>query len=232
MHAFDAHLHFREPDGAPEWDMACCGTHPEQWLEVLAWARRNPKVRPCLGMHPWWLGRAEGNWAATLEAQLRSSHAAVGECGLDEAMKEADPAAQEAALQVHLRLARELDRPLVLHLVRAWGRLERMLDSETLPKRVMIHAFSGSPETAAALNRRGIHLSFAPLAQRSPRIQAALRAADPGLLLLESDASDAAEQRAFPAWVAQAAACRGEDAEGLGARCAENARRCFEGVFA
>ncbi|HJW09158.1 MAG TPA: TatD family hydrolase [Holophagaceae bacterium] len=232
MRPFDAHMHFREPEAAPDWDLVCCGTHPAQWPEVLAWAARAPRVRPCLGLHPWWLRHAGEGWAEALEAALRNSRAGVGECGLDGAMVEADPAAQLAALRVHVRLARELDRPLVLHVVRAWGRLDALLKEEPLPRRVMVHAFSGSPETAAALQRRGIFLSFAPLGHRSVRIQAALRAADPALLLLESDAEDPRGQAALPDWVTAAAACRGEDADALGRRCAENARRCFEGVSA
>ncbi|HJW33214.1 MAG TPA: TatD family hydrolase [Holophagaceae bacterium] len=232
MRPFDAHMHIRSPEAAPDWDMACCGTHPEQWPALLAWAARAPRVRPCLGMHPWWLHHAEPGWEESLESALRGSRAGVGECGLDEAMIEADPAAQLAALRVHLRLARELDRPLVLHVVRAWGRFDALLKEESLPRRVMIHAFSGSAETAAALQRRGIFLSFAPLGHRSLRVQAALRAADPALLLLETDAEDPKGQAAFPGWVAEAARCRGEDTDALALRCAANARRCFEGVSA
>lgn len=232
MDCFDAHLHFADPPQAPPWGAVCCGTHPEQWPQVLAWAAASPRVRPSLGLHPWWLRHGPEDWAERLAEALTSSRAAVGECGLDAAMKEADPAAQAAALRIHLRLARELDRPLVLHAVRAWGALEALLAEAPMPPRTMIHAFGGSPETATALNRRGVYLSFSPLGHRSPRIQAALRAADPSLLLLETDASDPEAQRAFPSWIEAAAACRGEALEALAARTAENARRCFEGVSA
>jgi TatD DNase family protein len=152
MDCFDAHLHFAAPAPALAWAAVCCGTHPEQWPQVLAWAGALPEVRPSLGLHPWWLRRAPEDWPALLEESLAGSRAAVGECGLDAAMKEADPAAQEAALRIHLRLARELDRPLVLHAVRAWGALEALLAEAPLPRRIMIHAFGGSPETAKALN--------------------------------------------------------------------------------
>ncbi len=229
---FDAHLHFRAPEPAPGWDGVCCGTHPSQWPKVLAWAATVPAIRPSLGMHPWWLAKAPKDWPQRLEEILGKSRAAVGECGLDEAMREFDPTEQDAALRIHIRLARNLERPLVLHLVRAWGRLERVLNEEPLPERIMIHAFSGSPESVRALNRRGIYLSFGPMGHDSPRIQAALQAADPALLLLETDASDTEGQAAFPAWVEAAAAWRGEASEVLAARCAENARRCFEGVRA
>jgi TatD DNase family protein len=144
----------------------------------------------------------------------------------------ADLEAQVEALRLHLRLARELDRPLVLHVVRAWGRLEALLGSEAWPERVMVHAFSGSADTARVLQKRGITLSFAPMGHRSGRIQEALRRADPALLLLETDAEDPADQAAFPQWIATAAACRGEDPEGLASRCAAHARDWFRGVSA
>lgn len=232
MVLFDAHLHFSDPAAAPDWGATCCGTHPAQWASVLGWAKHEARIRPCLGMHPWWLPRAEPGWEETLNGLLTASHAGVGECGMDAAMRNADLEAQVEALRVHLRLARALDRPLVLHVVRAWGRLEALLRTEAWPTRVMIHAFSGSADTAKALQKRGITLSFAPMGHRSPRIREALRGADPALLLLETDAENPRDQAAFPAWIQVAAACRREDPEVLASRCAAHARDWFRGVSA
>lgn len=64
-----------------------------------------------------------------LEIHLRNAiisdpRACVGECGLDKPRKKAVPmAVQELFLDVHLQVANELRRPLILHCVGCWGRL-------------------------------------------------------------------------------------------------------------
>ena len=53
-------------------------------------------------------------------------------------------ALQEEALKSQLRLARELERPVALHCVKAFERLAQVLREEGLPKAGgLIHAYSG-----------------------------------------------------------------------------------------
>jgi len=196
---------------------------------VLTHAASNEQIIPMLGLHPWFVAEASPAWAAGLESLLRSHPAGVGECGLDFARKATDRAAQEAAFRLQLRLAHALQRPIALHGVRAWGRLVDLLREEGVSPAAMVHAFSGSPETARTLQAMGVFLSFSGdlLNSNRPKLRESLRAVDASHLLLETDGSaDLVDV------VAAAASIRGVSAEDLAAQTWENGERCFKGWLA
>ena len=92
------------------------------------------------------------------------------------------------------------------------------------PAGAMVHAFSGSGETAAELQRLGLHLSFGP--RRGLRALAAT-AAD--RLLFETDApwgGDGSEPADLPGVAAAAARERSAGPE-LAAQAGRNARQLF-----
>jgi TatD DNase family protein len=223
---FDAHSHLSDA-GPPHVDhpRVLCGTCEADWETVLAHAAADGRAIPMLGLHPWFVEAAAPGWAQRLEALLRSHPAGIGECGLDFARQETNRGAQEAALRTQLRLARDLHRPIALHGVRAWGRLVELLREEGVPPAAMVHAFSGSAETARVLQAMGIFLSFSGdlLDPRRSRLREALRAVDARHLLLETDGSaDLAHV------VAAAADIRGVGADDLAAQTWENGQRCFK----
>lgn len=223
-----------------------CGTAEADWDAVLALAARHADVVPLLGLHPWYVGQATPGWVDRLEAQLQAHpEAGIGEAGLDfalEELREEDRQRQEDALRAQLRLAKALDRPLSLHCRRAWEPLATLAREEGLPARgAVVHAFSGSAETARELQALGFHLSFGcglarPGAAKAAR---ALRAVSLDRLLLETDAPDL-PPRHLPGWearpnepaalrVALAAAAQllGLGEEDLAARIEANAARIF-----
>ncbi len=154
----------------------------------------------------------------------------MGECGLDFARKEADRIAQEAAFRVQLRLAHALHRPVAVHAVKAWGTLLEVLREEGVPPAgALIHAFSGSPETARALQAMGVFLSFsgALLKPEQAGVREAMRAAASPLLLLETDGSVELER------VTEAAATiRGISVTDLELLAWENGSQCFKELMA
>jgi TatD DNase family protein len=182
-----------------------------------------------LGLHPWFVAEASPEWASRLESLLRSHPAGVGECGLDFARQDPDRADQEAAFRLQLRLARVLKRPIALHVVRAWGRIIDLLKEEGVPPAAMVHAFSGSPETARTLQSMGVFLSFSGdlLHPGRSRLRESLRAVDAAHLLLETDGSADLVQV-----IAAAAGIRGVSVEDLAAWTWENGQRCFRGWLA
>lgn len=228
---FDAHSHL--PTGASrpaDHPRVVCGTCEADWEAVLAHAAGDPQVIPMLAMHPWFLREATPNWMLRLEVLLRAHPVGVGECGLDFARRTADREGQIAALRLQLRLARDLLRPVALHVVQAWGPLLDLLHAEGVPPAgAMVHAFSGSAETGLALQAMGVYLSFSGdlLDPARARAQEALKAAHPDLLLLESDGA------ADLAGVTETAArLRGTPVSDLAARTWENGRRCFKELMA
>jgi TatD DNase family protein len=228
---FDAHSHLPNPDApSPGQDQVICGTCEADWAAVLSHAAADAQVIPMLGLHPWFVAEASPNWAPHLEAQLRSHRAGVGECGLDFSRRNANRAAQITAFQLQLRLARDLHRPVAMHMVQAWGSLLDLLRAEGVPPAgALIHDFSGSPDMARTLQGLGIFLSFsgALLKPERQKLREALRATLPELLLLETDgASDLTHV------LEVAAGIRGASLDDLAMQTWENGRRCFKELMA
>ncbi len=223
---FDAHSHLPQP-GSPEPDhwRVVCGTQEADWAAVLAHAAGHAQVIPMLGLHPWFAAEAAPGWELRLEALLRTHHCGIGECGLDFSRQAADRAAQETAFRTQLRLAHTLGRPVAIHAVQAWGRLLDLLREEGVPKAgALIHAYSGSPETAQVLQGLGVYLSFSGdlLASDRPKLLEALRSVVSDRLLLESDGRVGLRQV-----LAAAATLRRIEPELLAAQTWENGQRCF-----
>jgi TatD DNase family protein len=251
---FDTHCHLQDPrfqgrlPGVLErarragvGPMVCCATREEDWDPVLDLARDHPEVLPMLGQHPWFADRARPGWEERLERRLGQARAGVGECGLDFAPGRPDRPVQEAVLVAQLRLARRLALPISLHCVRAWGRLTELLRREGVPSATVLHAFSGSAETARILQDLGLHLSFSAVLARpgATRVQAAAAAADPDRLLLETDAPDLAppgvqgdnEPAHLPRVAEAAARIRGVSPEILAGQTRANALRVFRALL-
>lgn len=252
MKLFDAHCHLQDPrfggdqDGVLEragkagvTHAVCCGTAEGDWPGVVALGRRHPSVVPMLGVHPWRAGEVREGWLDRLRALALEHRVGIGECGLDFARQGADPQRQTAVLRGHLRLARDLDRPLAFHCVKAWGPFLDLLREEGLPRAGgLVHAYSGSAETALELQHLGLHLSFSAAIARPGNAKAAkaLRAVRPERLLLESDAPDQGplpglnEPALLSVTLEAAARLLGEPPEALAARTHANAISLFGGL--
>lgn len=146
-----------------------------------AW-RGLPRVS--VGLHPW---KVTEQWSVDVEAVRRLAQRAevrcIGECGLDRTC--ANWPWQRPAFEAQLQLAAELDKPVVVHCVRA---ADELLAVRRQFQRVemVVHGFRGKPQLAAQLLERGIGLSF------GPRFNAeSLRLAfEDGRMWLETDDGD------------------------------------------
>lgn len=250
---FDAHSHLQDPRVGPEVaglldraaaagvaHVVCCGTGPGDWEAVLALAAVHPQVVPMLGLHPWWVEGAAPGWERRLRTLLEGHRAGVGECGLDFG-RGGDRERQLEALKGQLRMARALDRPVALHCVQAWGALLEVLGAEGLPQAgALVHGFGGSAETARALQRLGVRISFGGPGARpgTGKGGAAVRAVSLDHLLVESDTPDRgpgggpSEPAQVPGVAAELAHLRGESLEVLAAATTANARSLFRRCMA
>ena len=100
---------------------------------------------------------------------------------------------QVAVLRVHLGIANELDRPLSLHCLKAWGTLLDELRRGPLPRRgFLLHSYGGPAEIVPELARLGGYFGFPGyfLHERKRRQAEVFRGVPPGRLLVETDAPD------------------------------------------
>jgi TatD DNase family protein len=116
---------------------------------------------------------------------------AVGETGLDYFRTEPHlHRAQQHSFRRHIRLAKELDKALVIHDRDSHADVVAVLEQEGAPDRVVFHCFSGDAAMAAHCADQGWFMSFAGPITYKPNdgLRAALAVVPEGLLLVETDA--------------------------------------------
>jgi len=116
---------------------------------------------------------------------------AIGETGLDFYRTEGDGLAhQRHSFRRHIDIAKRLDLTLQIHDRDAHDDVVQVLREEGAPERVVFHCFSGDEELARTCNQEGWWMSFAGTLtfRNAGNLRAALAVADPGLVLVETDA--------------------------------------------
>jgi TatD DNase family protein len=172
---------------------ACNGSSIDDWPAVTTLARKHAQIIPCFGVHPWYVGQQPVTWLEELRRCLLSMPGAVGEIGLDRWIDPRDEPLQERFFRQQLAIARELNRPVMVHCLRAWGWLLDVLKVEPPPAEgMLIHAFGGSAEMIRPLANMGAYFSFAGnvLEPRRWRAREALAAVPVDRLLIETDSPD------------------------------------------
>ncbi len=116
---------------------------------------------------------------------------AIGETGLDFFRTEGEGLAhQRHSFRRHIDIAKRLDLTLQIHDRDAHDDVVQVLREEGAPERVVFHCFSGDEELARICNAAGWNMSFAGTLtfKNAANLRAALAAADPELVLVETDA--------------------------------------------
>ena len=218
---------------------------PQTWPALVAFAARHHAsgLRCALGVHPQVVpeltaDELAGDLADRIARAVTDAGAiAVGECGLDGAT--ADAPAQETIFRAHLRAARALNLPVVIHVLRAHDVAPRILREEG-PVAGVLHSYSGGAELVPVYRDLGLAFSFAgPISYPNAlRPVEAARAIPAELLLVETDAPDQApeghrggrsEPAFLPAVIAALAVARGADVSEIIALTTANAHRVFDG---
>lgn len=114
-----------------------------------------------IGIHPWHIN---DNWKSELASIAEwakfTNVVAIGECGLDMLKSPADIELQEEIFLTHAQLAEEMQKPLIIHCVKAYDRL-MALRKELKPRQAwIIHGFRGKPQLAAQLVNAGFNISL------------------------------------------------------------------------
>ena len=135
------------------------------------------------GIHPW---HALVGDIAEVE-RLAPSADAVGEIGLDFAC-DVPREAQTSIFRAQLSLAEALGKPVVLHCVRAFEEVMKVIADYRL-KAVIVHGFIGSAEQAKRAVAQGYYLSFGERTLRSPKSIEAMRSTPLSHLFVETDES-------------------------------------------
>ncbi len=173
--------------------MVSCATMEENFETTATLARQYPAIVPCYGIHPWFLDSLTPKWQQVLGDRVAAKSCGIGETGLDFMDKHADRDGQLAVFTWHLTLAQDLERPVNIHIRKAWDPFVRVL-KKTGPLKTpgLVHSFSGSADMVKLLIRYNLYISFSGSVTRpgAKKVVNALKAVPGDRILLETDAPD------------------------------------------
>ena len=179
----------RDARAAGVGSLVCVGVDRASSHRSRELADSLPGVFATAGVHPHDAKDFDDATGVEIEELLSDPRVvAVGETGLDHFRMLSPAEDQERVFRAHCSLAREHDKPIVVHVRDAWPDVLRVLDEERLD-RVILHCFSGGGEEAREASRRGYYCSFAgPVTYpKNEQLRAAAALLPEELLLLETD---------------------------------------------
>lgn len=214
---------------------------PGSFGNALELATERPETfSATIGIHPHECAKVpEADWAASAELARHPRVVGIGETGLDFHYDLSPRDVQEASFRRSLRIAREVGKPVVIHVREADEACLRCLREEGLPAAGgVIHCFTGDAPAARAYLDLGLHISVAGIVtfKTAEPIREAVRLVPRDRLLVETDSPFLAPvplrgKRNEPAHVAHVAAkvaeVWGAPVEEVARRTTENARRFF-----
>ncbi len=171
----DSHCHFDQLPGTSKNSykraqtagvkkLVIPGVNADTWKRSQHLSDEFDGVYFAVGTHPWKLSKTTPSEYTNTEQALfknaqHSKCVAIGECGLDKTI-EAPLEVQQAVLAQHIHWANQLKLPLIIHCVKAHNELIRMIKKEKPNYGGVIHAFSGSYETAKCYWDMGFYLGI------------------------------------------------------------------------
>ena len=206
MHFIDSHCHLhdqrvkpglpgmiRRAEDAGVRYMVTCATMEENFQRTADLAQKYNGILPCFGIHPWFIDSCSRDWKETLATCLADISSGVGETGLDFMIPNADRDHQVRVFEAQLAMAVEMERPVNIHIRKAWESLIRVLKRfGTLKTPGLIHSYSGSADMVPVLEKYGLTLSFSGSVTNpgSTKVVRALNAVSPDRYVLETDSPD------------------------------------------
>ncbi|MGV8835398.1 TatD family hydrolase [Cellvibrio sp.] len=189
------------------------GVTPDQWQTAAQLCLQYAGLCYAAGIHPHWIERqpwfqvdtnnlldnsVREKIAALIQQEFNLSTkvcaarcVAVGECGLDK-MIATSFELQQQLLTIHIDVANQLRKPLIIHCVRAHNELIALLKKNKAEVGGVIHAFSGSYEVARQYVDLGFYLGIGGTItyERAQKTRAAAAKIPLECLVLETDAPD------------------------------------------
>ncbi|WP_215397790.1 TatD family hydrolase [Rheinheimera oceanensis] len=173
---FDTHCHLDLPELAVAqalyWQQAqqagvtalvIPAVQQSAWQNLLDLHLQQPNWHIALGIHPWWAAAHSLDAVTALDNQL-TAHSraiiAVGEIGLDFALAEHSFAMQQQLFTAQLALAKQHNKPVILHHRKSQPQLLAELKRQQFRAGGILHAFSGSQQQATAFVDLGFKLGI------------------------------------------------------------------------
>ena len=169
---FDTHAHYDDPQFDPDREqllrrlpdqgvvgVVSCGCDLPSSLQNQALSRQYPWFYFAAGFHPENLKGADLEDIERLRTLLADPKCvAVGEIGLDYHWMASDKDTQTAFFRRQIQLAKEVDKPIIVHDREAHGDTLELL--QALQPKGVVHCFSGSKEMAKEIIKLGMYIGL------------------------------------------------------------------------
>ncbi|MBS0016677.1 MAG: TatD family hydrolase [Arthrospira sp. SH-MAG29] len=218
--------------------------HPGEFAEIRAIADQVEELSFAVGLHP----LDTEKWTETTESEIRTLAesdprvVAIGETGLD-FYKAKDEARQKQIFRAQLEIARQLNKPVIIHCRDAAASMVELLrdffdDLDHGPVRGVMHCWGGTPEEMQWFLDLGFYISFSGTVtfKNATQIQESARVVPRYRLLIETDCPFLApvprrgkrNEPAFVKYVAEKVSeLRGVSLESLSQQTTKNACELF-----
>lgn len=215
------------------------GVERESFPQVLAFAEAHDDVSCTVGTHPLYDGIHDESIEWMRAVATHPKVIALGETGLDYHYKPETAEAQRKSFRAHIRLARELKLPIIVHTRAAQDDTLQILREESAHEcGGVLHCFTESYEMASAAIDLGFYVSFSGILsfRNATDLRACAAKLPADRLLVETDAPWLAPvpyrgKTNVPAYVVEVAEClaqvRGVSVDDIAATTTENFRRLF-----
>jgi TatD DNase family protein len=161
---------------------------PNEWtVQSLHkdWERVSMPGRFSLGIHPWYIEKDCQQQFSQMKQWVHHPHAiAIGECGLDKVCT-TDFSMQENVFKEQIQLAVTLQKPLIIHCVRAWEEVFSLL-KKAAPLKAIFHGFAKNAELARRIINRGYYISLGKELEKES-MKEVIRLLPPDKIFLETD---------------------------------------------
>lgn len=208
------------------------------WQRLLDLCANHDDLYAALGLHPVFL---QQHTQADLEKLAKivstTEPVAIGEIGLDFAIKSLDRDAQQQLFEAQLVIAKKAGLPIIIHARKSHDEVIKLLRKHHISSG-SIHAFSGSLQQGMHYHEMGFKLGFGGMLtfERSRKLRQLAHELPAEALLLETDAPDmtVASHRGernspqyLPQVLAALAGARDESIEAVACFTTANARALF-----
>ncbi|NMB42408.1 MAG: TatD family hydrolase [Firmicutes bacterium] len=206
----------------------------------ISLAEKYPLIYTSVGIHPHNAAKVPPDYLQKLEEMTHHPKVvALGEMGLDFYRDRSPRPVQREVFRQQLRLAKKVNKPIIIHDRDAHKEIVKILEEEGLPdSKGVIHCFSGDLDLAKKCLEMGFYISIAgPVTYaKNHKLREVAAAVPLKRLLIETDAPflppvplrGKRNEPAYVTYVAEkVAALKYISTEDLGRICLENTQRLF-----
>ena len=204
MELIDTHAHLTFPEleadidqileksrlaGVKRW--ITVATDVQQMQKVLNLTARHPNIFAALGFHPHYAKDiTESDLAALAQHAQNPKVVAIGETGLDYHYNFSKHPAQQQIFISQLKIAINLDLPVVIHSRNAFDETLKILDKFTGKlNKVVFHCYGGTIEQTQILLEKGFFVSYTGIVtfKKTDDVRAAAKTVPLDRMMIETD---------------------------------------------